>query len=89
MFLTLLGGVGGLLLSYVAIFLMRTWLLSGSFGSISSVFGGTPQLSVSELLNPVIFLYAFLFCLVLNLLSAGIPAYRMSRKNVIDALNEY
>ncbi len=63
-------------------------LLSNSFGSISSVFGGTPMLSVSELLNPVIFLYAFLFCLILNLLSAGIPAYRMSRKEVIEALNE-
>ena len=46
------------------------------------------MLSVSELLNPVIFLYAFLFCLILNLLSAGIPAYRMSRKVVIEALNE-
>ena len=88
MFLTLLGGVVGLLFSYIAIFLLRTWLLSNSFGSISSVFGGTPMLSVSELLNPVIFLYAFLFCLILNLLSAGIPAYRMSRKEVVEALNE-
>lgn len=89
MFLTLLGGVVGLVFSYIAIYLMRTWLLSESFGSVSSTFGGTPMLSVSELMSPVIFLYAFLFCLLLNLLSAGVPAYRMSRKNVIEALNEY
>lgn len=86
MFLTLLGGVVGLVFSYVAIYMMRTWLLSSSFGSVFSVFGGTPQLSVAELMNPAIFLYAFLFCLILNLLSAGIPAWRMSRKNVIEAL---
>lgn len=89
MFLTLLGGALGLVFSYIAIYLMRTWLLSNSFGSVASVFGGTPQLSVGELFNPVIFLYAFLFCLLLNLLSAGIPAYRMSQKDVVEALNEY
>lgn len=89
MFLTLLGGALGLVFSYIAIYLMRTWLLSNSFGSVATVFGGTPQLSVGELFNPVIFLYAFLFCLLLNLLSAGIPAYRMSQKDVVEALNEY
>lgn len=89
MFLTLIGGALGLVFSYMAIYLMRTWLLSNSFGSVASVFGGTPDLSVGELFNPVIFLYAFLFCLLLNLLSAGIPAYRMSQKDVVEALNEY
>lgn len=89
MFLTLLGGALGLVFSYIAIYLMRTWLLSNSFGSVATVFGGTPELSVGELFNPVIFLYAFLFCLLLNLLSAGIPAYRMSQKDVVEALNEY
>lgn len=89
MFLTLLGGALGLVFSYIAIYLMRTWLLSNSFGSVATVFGGTPELSAGELFNPVIFLYAFLFCLLLNLLSAGIPAYRMSQKDVVEALNEY
>lgn len=86
MFLTLLGGLVGLLFSYLAVYMMRTWLLGNSFGAVASVFGGTPALSVAGLMNPVIFLYAFLFCLVLNLLSTGIPAWRMSRKNLIEAL---
>ena len=38
--------------------------------------------------NPLIFLYAFLACLALNLLSAGIPAWRASRMRIISALNE-
>jgi ABC-type transport system, involved in lipoprotein release, permease component len=38
--------------------------------------------------NPVIFLNAFLRCLALNLLSAGIPAWRASRMRIISALNE-
>lgn len=87
MLLTLLGGAAGLVLSYISIYLMRTWLLSNSFSSISTVFGGTPSLAVSELFNPVLFAYAFLFCLVLNLLSAGIPAYRLASKQVTDALH--
>lgn len=87
-FLTLLGGMAGLFVSYLAIYWLRTWLLSNSFSSITSVFGGTPSLSLAELFNPVIFAWAFLFCLVLNLLSAGIPALRVSGRNIIDALNE-
>lgn len=87
MLLTLLGGSAGLVLSYLSIYLMRTWLLSNSFSSISTVFGGTPSLAVSELFSPVLFIYAFLFCLVLNLLSAGIPAYRLASKQVADAFH--
>lgn len=86
MLLTLLGGAAGLLLSYFSIYLMRTWLLSNSFSSITTVFGGTPYLAASELFNPLLFVYAFLFCLLLNLLSAGIPAYRISGKKIVDAL---
>lgn len=88
LFLTLLGGMAGLVISYFAVYGMRAWLLSNSFSSITSVFGGTPALAVSELFSPAIFAYAFLFCLVLNLLSAGIPAYRISNRNIIDAFNE-
>lgn len=87
MILTLLGGIAGLALSYIAIYMMRTWLLSNSFTSISTVFGGTPSLPAAELFNPVLFLYAFLFCLVLNLLSAGIPAYRLSGKQITEAFH--
>ncbi|WP_321517709.1 ABC transporter permease [uncultured Bacteroides sp.] len=35
-----------------------------------------------------IFLYAFLFCFLLNMLSAGIPAWKASRTNIVNALND-
>ena len=40
------------------------------------------------LFDPLVFLLAFLSCFVLNLLSALIPAWRITRVNVIDAINQ-
>ena len=37
-------------------------------------------------MQPSTFLYALLFCFVLNLLSSGIPAWRASRTNIVNAL---
>lgn len=73
--LSLLGGIVGLFLSYISLFLMRDWLL----GSDKLVF-------LEMIASPLIFLLAFLFCLLLNLLSAGIPAWNAARKNITDAL---
>ena len=72
---TLMGGVLGVLLSYLSLFLMDDWLL-----------GGDPYLSAGMVTSPVVFLAAFVFCLLLNLLSAGIPAWMVARKEITDAL---
>ncbi len=75
---TLLGGGFGWLLSYVALYLLRNWLLftySGQSGLSSGMF------------SIRVFLYAFLFCMVMNLFSAGIPAWKASRSKVVDSLN--
>ena len=34
------------------------------------------------------FIAAFAFCLLMNILSAGIPAWRASRMNITDAINQ-
>ncbi|GCB37273.1 ABC transporter permease [Bacteroides faecalis] len=73
--ITLLGGLLGLLLSYLGIYLMHDWLLDGD-----------PYISPEMVASPVVFVLAFLFCLILNLLSASIPAWRVARKNITDAL---
>ena len=39
------------------------------------------------LLNGQVFLAAFMACLVLNLLSSMVPAWRAVRVNIVDALN--
>ena len=40
------------------------------------------------LFDPVVFLLAFFACFALNLLSAAIPAWRVTRTNIVDAINE-
>ena len=82
---TLLGGVLGLFFSYASILLLSDWLLDTGTASMGI---GRTFVNAEMMFNPLIFLYAFLACLALNLLSAGIPAWRASRMRIISALNE-
>lgn len=81
---TMLGGALGFLLSYIAIVALSSWLLPDISLGISNTF-----LNAEMMFNPSIFLLAFLFCLLLNLMSAGIPAWRGSNVPIIEALNEH
>lgn len=83
--LTLLGGVVGLAMSYGAVYLLRNWIFS-TFWTVYSL--GTMELPVSSLFSPTVFVCALLFCLLMNLLSAGIPAWYASRKPIVTSLND-
>lgn len=76
---SLIGGVIGLILSYIVIFRMRDWLLGIPSGSV---------IPADTLISIPILLAVFAVCLVINLLSAGIPAYRASRMKIINSLNQ-
>lgn len=82
---TLLGGLIGLVCSYTVIALIKEKLF-GSFRltTISSEL----TLNMDMLFQPAIFIYALLFCLCLNLLSTGIPAWNATRKPIIYALKQ-
>ncbi len=83
--LTLLGGAVGLVLSYASTILLSDML----FGNVMSAsMNGANTVSASLLFSPQVFLLALLFCLVLNLLSAGIPAWRSTHTTIVDALNQ-
>ncbi|MDO3389072.1 ABC transporter permease [Bacteroides sp. ET489] len=82
--LTCLAGLLGLFLSYAATFVLNGFLFGNSTNAYLS---GETSLTASELLSPWIFLAAFGFCLLMNLLSAGIPAWRASRMNIVEAIN--
>lgn len=82
--LTCLAGLLGLLLSYVATFVLNGFLFGNS---INAYYSGETTLTAGTLLSPWIFLVAFAFCLLINLLSAGIPAWRASRMNIVEAIN--
>ncbi len=48
---------------------------------------GHPTVSLSVLLNPIIFVLAFVFCFILNLMSTIIPAWQASHAQIINAIN--
>lgn len=81
--ITLIGGVLGLFLSYLAVLGLRDWLLNTS---MSGYYGVETAVSAGMVLSPTVFVLALLFCLLMNLLSAGIPAYRVSRIHIVDAI---
>lgn len=82
--LTCLAGLLGLLLSYAATFVLNGFLFGNS---TNAYYSGETTLTAGTLLSPWIFLVAFAFCLLMNLLSAGIPAWRASRMNIVESIN--
>jgi putative ABC transport system permease protein len=78
--LTLLGGVLGLVFSYAAIGLAGSWLMQVNYGYVVA----TMNLSMFDW---KIFGVALLLCLVLNLLSAYIPARRVAHTPIVESLN--
>ena len=85
--LTLLGGLIGLLISYGLIFMLKGWLL-GNYDWDGSSLTASIGLSPGMLINPAIFGYTLIFCLILNLMSALVPAWRALRRPIVDALND-
>lgn len=83
--LTLLGGVVGLLFSYLAVYAMRMWLFTNNQNVGTS---GEFSLNMEALFSPWVFLLAFVFCVVINLLSAALPAWIAARRTIVDSLND-
>jgi putative ABC transport system permease protein len=79
--LTFLGGVLGLVISYAAIALASSWLMQVHYGYDVA----TMNLSMFDW---KIFGVALLLCLVLNLLSAYIPARRVAHTPIVESLNQ-
>lgn len=82
---TLAGGLLGLILAFVF-----SWLFTSLFyDPIYSWQGYSQEMSVnaSMMFRWSTFGWTLLFCFVLNLLSAGIPAWRASRVNPVEAMN--
>ncbi len=79
---TLIGGMIGWIFSYIAVLGMREWLLNTS---MSGWYGVDTAVSSGMILTPGVFGCALLFCLLMNLLSAGIPAWRVSRTSIVNS----
>ena len=81
--LSLIAGILGLALSIAFAYFGASIVFSdGLFG-----YGDVSKIDLSILLQPSTFVYAFLFCFILNLISSIIPAWRASRADIVNALN--
>ena len=87
--LTLVGGLLGLMLAWGALYACRDWLFALFDERPVLAYGGVSTTVSGEMLfAPSVFLVAFLFCLVLNMLSALLPAWSSLRHPIIQSLNE-
>ena len=80
---SVISGMLGLLLSYWFLYLLKDSMFTSS-----TYFGMdvTAEVPVSALIRPEVFLIAFLFCSFLNLLSACVPAWRVSSIPIVESL---
>ena len=79
---TLLAGVLGFLFSVLFAYVGNELLFAQEF----SMTLNPPTVDASILIHGSTFLWALLFCFVLNLLSAGIPAWRAARMNIVESI---
>ncbi len=87
--LTLAGGALGLILSWSILALGSKWVfrMLDPFKFLQ-VDGVDILFTPSMLFSPRVFACAFLFCVVLNLASALIPAWKALRKPIVESLNQ-
>ena len=86
--LTVLGGALGLIIAWTLLYICRDWVFL-----IFERYGGAPegvnvQVSGDMLVAPLVFLFAFLVCVALNLLSALVPAWYSLKRPIVKSLNE-
>lgn len=79
---TLLAGVVGLLLSIGFAYVGNTLLFAQAFSQTLN----PPAVDASMLLHASTFVWALLFCFLLNLLSSGLPAWKASHIGIVNAL---
>ena len=85
--LTCVGGIFGILFSYIIVWMSNEWIMY-IFGSIENLNPNiAPATFTFEMLfNPTLFLLVFGLCIILNLISALIPAIWALRRPIVECL---
>lgn len=84
--LTLLGGLAGLLFSYLIVLTASDWILTLFDKNIYDTSLST-SLTPEMLFNPAVFGCALAVCVVLNVVSALVPALGAMRHSIMESLN--
>lgn len=86
--LTCLGGVVGLIISYILMYTSKNWILTLFDSWPDAVPEGLElSLSIKMLFNPTVFFITFGVCFILNFLSAIIPAHYGLKKGIVYSLS--
>lgn len=86
--LTLIGGVIGLILAFLCLYVGRGWVFTLLDSYAMQLSGADTVVSGEMLFAPVVFVLALLLCLLLNILSALIPAWWSLRHPIVQSLYE-
>ncbi len=84
--LSCLGGFIGLVLSYLIVVTASDWILTLFDQNVYNI-GITVSLTPEMLFNPYVFIFTFSLCVLLNIVSAMIPAAWSLRRSIIQSLN--
>ena len=84
--LTLCGGFVGLIVTWLLLYVFRSWL----FFAVGNTAFTLPEPTVAGemLFSPLIFVIALAVCIVLNLMAALIPAWLSLRNPIVESMNE-
>lgn len=84
--LTLCGGFVGLIITWLLLYVFRSWL----FFAVGNTAFTLPEPTVDGemLFSPLIFVIGLFVCIVLNLMAALIPAWLSLRNPIVESMNE-
>ena len=84
--LTLCGGFVGLIITWLLLYVFRSWLF---FAVVNTAFTlPEPTVDGEMLFSPLIFVIGLAVCIVLNLMAALIPAWLSLRNPIVESMNE-
>lgn len=85
--LTIIGGLVGLVLCWLIIFCFKEVLFTAYSAEGTILKGEDISITVEMIFAPAVFLFSFGACLILNVMSAYIPARRALRCPLVESLN--
>lgn len=86
--LTLAGGLVGLIIAWSILYLCKSWVFTLFDDFPDFLYDSSISITGEMLFTPVVFITALLVCVIINLLSALIPAWNSLRKPIVSSLNE-
>ena len=84
--LTLCGGFVGLVITWLLLYVFRSWLFFAVGNTVFTL--PEPTVDGEMLFSPLIFVIGLLVCIVLNLMAALIPAWLSLRNPIVESMNE-